>query len=138
MNFRNRISYIPHYVPETQRHSSEHRDIALNGVIHLEKNIGDFEGKLDLTDGECVTLEHVANKLQMYDAEFHEHHYKLVDCIDDSGKLEAQQRIFNDHDCRMLEFFTRITNLWSRVKTVTLLSKQSEETISHKGYNRSL
>ena len=60
-------------------HSKKRRDIALNGVIRLEENIADLEEKLVLTDGDRVTLEYVANKLQMYDAQFHEHHYKLVD-----------------------------------------------------------
>ena len=79
-------------------HSKKYRDIALNGVIRLEENIGDFEGKFDLTDGEHVILDHIANKLKMYNAQLHEHHYKLVDCIDDSEELEAQKRIFDDHD----------------------------------------
>ena len=73
------------------------RDVALNGVVRLEENIADLEGKLVLTDGKRVTLNYVANKLHMFDAEFHKHHYKLVDCIEGSVELEAQQRILNDH-----------------------------------------
>ena len=72
-------------------HSQKSRDVALNGVIRLEENIADLEWKLVLTDGERVTLDYVANKLQMFDAEFHKHHYKLVDLIDDLVELEAQQ-----------------------------------------------
>ena len=71
-------------------HSEKRRDIALFGVIRLEENIVDFEKQLDLTDGECVILNQKANKPQMYDAKFHKHHYKLVDCIDASGELKAQ------------------------------------------------
>ena len=78
-------------------HSKKRKDITLNGVIRLEENIADLEGKLVLTDGKRVTLNYVANKLHMFDAEFHEHHYKLVDCIEGSVELEAQQRILNDH-----------------------------------------
>ena len=37
--------------------SKKHRGIALNGVIRLEENIADPKGKLDLTDGELVTLD---------------------------------------------------------------------------------
>ena len=61
----------------------------------LEENIADLEGKLVLTDGERVTLDYVANKLQMFDAEFHEHHYKLVhvDLIDGSVELAAQTSV---------------------------------------------
>ena len=61
-------------------HSLKRRDIALNSVIHLEERIVDFERMLDLTDGERVTFDYIANKLWMYDAEFHEHHYKLGTC----------------------------------------------------------
>ena len=64
--------------------SQKRRDVALNGVFRLEENIAELEGKLVLTDGELVTLNYVANKLQMFDAKFHEHHYKLVDLIDGS------------------------------------------------------
>ena len=43
--------------------SQKHRDIALNYVIHLEENITDLEGKVVFTDGECVTLDYVANRV---------------------------------------------------------------------------
>ena len=62
-------------------HSKTCKNIALNSVIWLEENITNFEGKLDLINGELVILDHIANKLQLYNAEFLEHHYKLVDCI---------------------------------------------------------
>ena len=55
-------------------HSKKHRDIALSGVVHLEKNIAELQEELPLTDVERVTLEYVANKLQMFDAEFYKHH----------------------------------------------------------------
>ena len=112
-------------------HSKKCRDIALNGVIRLEENIADLEEKLILTDDEHVTLNyvHVANKLLMFDAEFHEHHYKLVDCIDDLGEIEAHSRIFDDHERRMIFFFMRITNVQSCEKTVTPLPKTAEEII---------
>ena len=38
-------------------HSKKCRDVALNGVIHLEENMAELEDKLPLTDGEHVTLE---------------------------------------------------------------------------------
>ena len=91
--------------------SQKCRDVALNGVIRLGEKIADIKGKLVLTDGERVTLNYVANKLQMFDAEFPEHHYKLVDCIDDSGELEPHQKILDGHERRMLDFFMRITNV---------------------------
>ena len=52
-------------------HSRKSRNITLNSVICSEENIADFKGKLDLTGGKRVILYHVANKLQMYNAEFH-------------------------------------------------------------------
>ena len=61
--------------------SQKCKDVALNGVIHLEENIADLERKFVLTDGERVTHDYIANKLLMFDAEFHKHHYKLVDLI---------------------------------------------------------
>ena len=70
----------------------------------MEEDIADFEVKLGLTDGKCVILDHIASKLQMYDAEFHKHHYRLVDCIDNVVELKVQQRIFEDHDCRIMDF----------------------------------
>ena len=81
--------------------SQKHRDVALNSVIRLEENIADLERQVVLTDGEHVTFDYVANKLQMFDAEFHEHHYKLVDLINGSVELEAQQRVLDDHECQI-------------------------------------
>ena len=93
--------------------SEKNRDITIASVIRLEENVVDFEKKLTLTDGERVTLDHIVNKLQMYDAEFHEHDYKLVDCLDvvDLKELEVQQKIYDDHDRKMIYFFPRITKL---------------------------
>ena len=81
-------------------YSKKHRNVALNGVIHLEENIDDLEEKLALTDCKRVTLKYVANKLQMFDPKFHEHHYKSIDPINDSVELEALQKILDDHERR--------------------------------------
>ena len=116
-------------------HSRKHRDIALNGVIRLEENVENFEGKLDLTESEGVIFNHIANKLQVYNAEFHEHHYRLVDRNDDSRELEAQLRIFNDYDPRMMDLFRRMTNLRLSGKIVTPPPKAAEERVSLKEYN---
>ena len=43
-------------------HSKKRRNITLNNVVRLEENIAELEGKLVLTDGECVTLNYVANQ----------------------------------------------------------------------------
>ena len=74
----------------------------------------------------------------MYDAEFHEHHYKLVGCIDDSKELEVQQKIFYDHDRRMMDFFMWITNLCSCEKIVTSVAKSAEKMIPIRLYNHRL
>ena len=91
-----------------------------------------------MTDGERVTLDYVANKLQMYDAEFRQHHYKLVDLVDDSVELEEHQRILNDHERRNIDFLMRITNIRSHEKTVTPPPKTEEETKTLNVYHRSL
>ena len=119
-------------------YSKKHRNVALNGVIRLEENIDDLEEKLALTDGKRVTLEYVANKLQMFDAEFHEHHYKSIDPINDSVELKALQKILDDHERRNIDFFTSITNIRCREKTVTPLPKPAEETIYVGAYNSHL
>ena len=118
--------------------SKKRREIAMNGVIRLEENIASLEEKIALTDGDRFTLEYVASKLQMFDAEFHEHHYKLVDLIDGSVELEAQRRVLDDHERSNLDFFTRITNIRSREKTVTTPPKTAEEKTSLYAYHRSL
>ena len=92
-------------------HSKKRRDIALRGVIRLEDNIAELEDKLPLSDGERVTLDYLANKLQMYDAEFHDHHYKLLDLIDDSVELVELQNILDGHERLNINLFTRITNI---------------------------
>ena len=65
----------------------------------------------------------------MFDAEFDKHHYKLLNLIDDSMELEVLQNILDDHERRNMKFFTRITNIRCRQKTVTSPSKPAEETI---------
>ena len=110
-------------------YSKKRRGVTHDNAMCFEEEIADFEEKLSLTDGERVILDHIASKLQMYDSEFHQHHYRLVDCIDNVVKLELQQIIFLDHDRRMMDFFKRMTNLRSQRKIVTLPPKPAEETI---------
>ena len=55
-------------------YSKKRKDVAHDNAIHLEEEIADLEGKLGLTDGECIILDHIASKLQMYDSEFHKLH----------------------------------------------------------------
>ena len=86
-------------------YSNKHRDVTLNGVIRLEKKIADLEEKLALTNGERVTLDYVANKLKRFDAEFHEHQYKLIDLIDDSVELETLQIILHEHESRNINLY---------------------------------
>ena len=73
-------------------HPRKRRDTTIAGVTRLEENIVDFEQKLTLTAGDHVTIYYLAKILQTWDAEFQHHQYKLVDCINDSGDLEEQQR----------------------------------------------
>ena len=95
----------------------------------MEEAIADLEGKLHLTDGERVIINPTASKLRMYDAKFHKYHYRLVDYIHDVIELEAKQRIFDDHDRRMMDFFRRMTNLQPLEKIVKSPPKPAEETI---------
>ena len=91
-----------------------------------------------MTDGEHITLDYVASKLQMFDTEFHERHYKSVDLFDDSVELATQQRILDDHECCNIDFLTRIMNIRCCEKTITLLLKLAEQTNSLNIYHRSL
>ena len=44
-----------------------------------------------MTDDEHIILNHIASKLQMYDSEFHKHHCRLMDRIDNAVELEVQK-----------------------------------------------
>ena len=70
--------------------------------MHLEEEIVDLEGKPALTDDNRILLDHIADKLQMYDSEFYKHHYRLVDNSYDEVELEEHQRIFHDHGHHMM------------------------------------
>ena len=95
-------------------YSKKRRDVALTRVIRLEDYIAELEDKPPLTNGERVTLEYVAKKLKIYDAEFHDHHYWLLDLVHDSVELDALQDILDDHEGRYGKLFTRITNIRCR------------------------
>ena len=95
----------------------------------MEESIADFEGKLGLKDDKHVILDHIANKLQVYDAEFCKHHYGLVNCINDAVEFEAQGRIFDDHDRWMMDLFRQMTNLQPCERIVRPPPKPVDETI---------
>ena len=102
----------------------------------MDGNIAELEDNLPLSDGERVTLEYVANKLQMYDAEFHDHHYKLLDLIDDSLELVELQNILDGHELLNINLFMRITNIRCRdEKTVTPPPKPVDEIMYMGAYN---
>ena len=62
-------------------YSQKRRDVAHDNAMRFEEDIADFEGKLGLTNGERVILDHIASKLHMYNSEFHKQHYSLVHCM---------------------------------------------------------
>ena len=61
--------------------SKKRRNVAHVNAMQFEEEIADLEGKPALTDDErtCIILDHITGKLQMYNSEFHEYHYRLVD-----------------------------------------------------------
>ena len=73
-------------------------------IAHSKKgrDVAEFEDKLPLSDGDRVTLNYVAKKLQIHNAEFHQHHYKLLDLVEDLMKHNALQEILNDQRNRLL------------------------------------
>ena len=119
-------------------HSNKLRDITHANATRLKEGIADIEGKLGLTDGKRVILYHIASKLQMYDTEFHKHRYRLVDRIDNVVEVEVQQKVFDDHDHRMIKFFRQMTKLQSLEKIVKPPPKPVEETIYLDAYNSHL
>ena len=74
-------------------YSKRRRDIAHDNVMHLEEVIADLEAKPALTDDDCILLNHIAGKLhvQMYNGEFHKHHYWLIDNSD--GEVHSSKRL---------------------------------------------
>ena len=52
-------------------YSKKRRDVTHDNAMHFKREITDFEGKLDLTNGERVIRDHITSKLQIYDSEFH-------------------------------------------------------------------
>ena len=103
-----------------------------------KEEIADLEAKPALTDDDRTLLDHIAGKLQMYDGEFHKHHYRLIDNSDGEVELEEHQTIFHDHGRKMMSFFKRMTNLRSQKKIVTTPPRPAEETVYIGAYNSRL
>ena len=90
------------------------RDVAHDNALHLEEETADLEGKLGLTDGERVILDHIASKLQMYDSKFRKYQYRHGWCGGPQGKTEDLPRSW-PHDDGFLQADDKLSHVSERL-----------------------
>lgn len=86
------------------------RGIVRGSITRLATRLRDLEGKtdqpstLDLAQG-------MALKLRNHDQEYRQHHYSLVELLEDDGDIEREQGTLDDLDDELADLTVRVKGL---------------------------
>ena len=88
-----------------------HRDIAHALITRLKKHIIRFEEKPDLAKVDRQTVQSLIEKVQAIDDTFKEHHYVIVDQVDDQAAVVAEQDTLDEHEDEVFSYTNRLRQL---------------------------
>ena len=76
----------------------------------LEHRVDAFETKEELAHSDRLTIQCLIKKFETLDTEFNQHHYTIVEMLDDEA-VEEEQATLDDHDERVTDLVKRLQQL---------------------------
>ena len=83
------------------------RGVVRASITSLERHVNAFKTKEELAHADCLVIQRLIKKFETLDTEFRQHHYTIVEMLDD--KAVEEQATLDDHD-------ERVTNLVERLQ----------------------
>ena len=88
------------------------RGVVRGSITRLERRVDAFEVKTDLTHADRFAIQRLIKKFETLDAEFRQHHYNVVELLDDT-EVDGEQAILDDHDDKFTDLVERLQQLVS-------------------------
>ena len=76
-------------------------------ITCLERCISAFEIKDQLAHADCLVIQHLVKKFEALDTKFRQHHYTIVELLDDKA-LDEKQAALEDHNGRVTDLIKRL------------------------------
>ena len=97
-------------------------------ITRMEENIAKLEAKRELSHTDRLPIPQLLKNLQKWDAEFKQHHYVILDLIDEEDEaLEQEYAIFNDYDDKVTSFMIRLQQVELSARASTSAKIASED-----------
>ena len=71
-----------------------------------------------LTSSDLLTVECLSNEIEFLDAELKEHHYTVIDLVDEK-KLDEEQAVMDDHKDKVADITECLHQLWPESKVAS-------------------
>ena len=90
--------------------TKKRRGVVRSSITRLEHHVDTFETKEELTHADRLAVQCLNKKFEILDAGFHQHHYTIVEMLEDEA-MEEEQASLDDHDKRVTDFIERLQQL---------------------------
>ena len=94
------------------------RGVVRASITRLERHVDAFETKEDLSHADRLSIQRLIKKFEALDTEFRQHHYNIVELLEDEA-VEEEQATLDDHDERVTDLVERLQHLMLEPKEAT-------------------
>ena len=91
------------------------RGVVRAWITRLEHRVDAYEIKEDLTHADRLAIQRLIKKFETLDTEFRQHHYTIVELLDDEA-VDEEQAALDDHDEKVTDLVDRLQQLVSEPK----------------------
>ena len=101
------------------------RGLVQASITRLEHRVNAYEIKEELTHADCLAIQSWIKKFETLDTKFRQHHYTIVELLDDEA-VDEEQVALDDHDERVTDLIDRLQQLVSEPKEAVSLSRPAD------------
>ena len=96
-------------------------------VTCLERHLNTLEAKDTQTSSDLLAVERLLKKIEALDVEFKEHHYAVIDLVEDHEQvLDDEQAIMNDYEEKVAEIIECLQELRPEAKAALSVAHSTE------------
>ena len=92
------------------------RGVVRASITRLGRRVDAFEVKEELAHADRLAIERLVKKFEALDAEFRQHHYTIVELLDEEAAVDEEQATLDDHDEKVTDLVERLQQLVSEPK----------------------
>ena len=90
--------------------AKKRRGVVRASITRLERRVDTYETKEELSHADRLSIKHLIKKFEGLDAEFRQHHYSIVEMLDEEA-VDEEQAALDDHDEKVTDLVERLQQL---------------------------